>query len=194
MASWKDILGHYAKQFIRRYHSTPIENVESILRDGLKADAPKYRLPARLGDKSGVYTTVYPSYSYFQPDVTSADALAVINIPKAQYSRLKRKRYNPESPNRRRSEFAKDTWFDWNDELEDSPIEAHYSVWTVPEGRVDIFDEDIPSAWIHDFIYPNDNMQVHSLKYGDLPDLDWNDLFRNQYTEPDELNWFELFK
>lgn len=159
---------------IRRYHGTGKGRVNSILKEGLKVQAPLRRSSeyfTQLYPRSkAVYTTTLPVENYFDP-TDPYDALVVLDLPKDWYRDAPRQSINLEGGYKREHMNPK-RW-----PHNDTPDMDWYTLMPIQQGgRVDIFDKDIPPEFIREVLRPNDKlMQLDRLKTGDKP-ISWDDI------------------
>lgn len=157
---------------IRRFHVTPVRNLESISKEGLLPSDP-FR-GANKG--TGVYTSVDPVYWHNVP----GEAAIAIDIPKAEYKTLAKLPHNPETPVYRRGMGTTERLKDDIDYCERFIIDT-----IKDKGRVDIFSDRLKPEWFTDIIYsgPDDNIYRFKSKLPDMPnDITdtWYDLNKNE--------------
>ena len=185
--------------FIRRFHGTSVENAERIQREGLKLNPPKRHLAndwlAATPDYEGIYTTVNPTFGYFDPTYED-NALVILDLPKPWYKNASRSATNPELPvpppklKRWDERGLKDAIDEYNnmgggeynrynlpEGWDDSPtgiLEDYRAIVPIQQGgRVDIFKQDIPPEFIKEIIIPEGPPPDHT-KFKTLIDPDRN--------------------
>lgn len=157
---------------IRRFHVTPVRNLESISKEGLLPSDPSHG--ANRG--AGVYTSVYPDYWH---DVPGQAAIA-IDIPKTEYKTLTKLPHNPETPAYRQGMGTTERL------KNDIDYYERFIIDTIKDkGRVDIFSDRLRPEWFTDIVYagPDANIYRFESKLPDMPNNitdTWYDLNKNE--------------
>lgn len=152
------------RNIIRRYHGTGTEHAKDIAKQGLLVNPPETKYGsavANLPDYQGVYTTVQPQKTYFDPQ-SYKNALVVLDLPKDWYRQAKRLPYNPEWPD----PTPKAEWDEQFrlDEMFDDIKDLYKTIIPVQQGgRVDIFKQDIPKEFINEIFIPRGDNTYKSI-------------------------------
>lgn len=143
---------------IRRFHVTPVRNLESILKEGLLPSDPS----RGANEGVGVYTSVGPVYWHDVP----GEAAIAIDIPKAEYKTMAKLPHNPETPVYRRGMGTTERLKNDIDYFERFIIDTIND-----KGRVDIFSDRLRPEWFTDIIYsgPDENIYRFKSRVPDIP-------------------------